>query len=297
MCSTGAAASRAAAARRCNIRRVLIVVLAAAAGCGLPGRPIRLSEAPPQSPPTRFEWSDYAAVLRDGVRPDGVDYAAVIAARATLDRALAALARVGPTATPALLSEPGAVTAFWINAYNAAILRANAQLMAPDRADNRATALPLRTLEPAESAFSFEVDGRSLTPAAMRAAALAAAGDDWRVHFALCDGTRGGPALRATPYLSDALDMQLNEALSAAFDQPQLVFIDHAAQRLGLWGGWYDAPPVRTAAARGADRLFACLLDLASPAQRRRLNTAIGYDLYTIAGDPRANHAAQPANM
>lgn len=265
-------------------------------------------------------WTDYATTLRRCVREGRVDYRILSADHTALDRTLAALASVGPTTVAASFPDDRARLAYWINAYNAAMLRSVVAAIAPIvRADAQggttagqrlARLQKFRPPRSLEWAYRFDIDGRPRTPADLRFEAVAAADHmpatglptaaGWPlrpcVDFSLCSGVAGGPPLAVDPYFPDLLGHQLNEQLRAALGQSQIVFIDHGFQRLRLW------PPLLAARGeliRGYQRrtgvesasLLNVLLDISPADRRRELNAAVGYAERALPSDPRINQA------
>jgi hypothetical protein len=242
--------------------------------------------------PAALDTTDFALVLRRAVRPDGVDYAAVAADLAPLDRFLGRLAAVGPTRTPERFLRREDRLAYWINAFNAAILRAVAAELRPGR-------LPSRLWLSPELAGAFVIDGVRRVPADLRRETLREAGDDWRVRLALCGGRRGDPPLADRPFVPDLLDIQLARQAQAALAAPQIVDIDHARQRLRLGRDLFDLRyrlvadyEARTGAADAA--VLNALLDLSPAARRFELNTAIGYRVELLPFDGDLNHPGEP---
>src|SRR5262249_47742819 len=76
----------------------------------------------PTTRPTSFDYADSSLVLNRAAQPDGVDYAAIIAAPAPLQRFLGKLSVGGPQSTPDLFPRPADRIAYDINAYNAAVM-------------------------------------------------------------------------------------------------------------------------------------------------------------------------------
>lgn len=251
------------------------------------------------SSPADFDWSDYALCLRSAVRDDGVDYTPLLNDPAPLDRALSRLARRGPNLMPQLLATSADRTAYWINAYNAAVLRGVVELIREHRGRAGPQAMPDRQAQAVETSFAFVIDGQKLRPADLRRRALDSAGDDWRVRFALCNGRVVGPGLQRHPFLGDVLDTQLDDAVRGAMARPGVVRIDHGEQQLVIWRGLAELRALlvndfrRRTGAPDAN-LFNVLIEWAAPEHRRLLNRAVGYDEVLMPDDNRINHAGRP---
>lgn len=154
---------------------------------------------------------EFAAVLGAVVKPDGVDYAALLRDHAALDRYRAQLA-AAPVPT-----ERSAKLALFINAYNAETL---ALVIARLPAD--ATRWPAWSIQDAGSAFtsvwksaSFVVAGSRYTLDQLEHAVLRPLGEP-RIHLAINCASRSCPPIAAEPYRAATLEAQL-EAAARAF--------------------------------------------------------------------------------
>ena len=96
-----------------------------------------------------------------------------------------------------------AAVAFWINAYHAIVVAAVVHGEAPETVTGRARMYHW---------FGQNVAGARRTLDQIREVLDGYASADPRVHFAISNGTRGGPRLIATPYTADRLDAQLSAA-------------------------------------------------------------------------------------
>jgi len=76
------------------------------------------------SRPLTYSDTDWATVLQNNVREGLVDYAGLLAQREPLERYYALVGETGPTRTPDQFVSRSAKTAYWINVYNALVLRA-----------------------------------------------------------------------------------------------------------------------------------------------------------------------------
>jgi hypothetical protein len=122
-------------------------------------------------------------------------------ARRSAERVEEALRRFAPI-DPATLDHDGAV-AFWINAYNALVLSAVTHGESPEALAARARMFHW---------FGATIGGSRRTLDDISLILEPAMKVDPRIHFALANGTRGGPALAAEPYVADQLDAQLAAA-------------------------------------------------------------------------------------
>jgi hypothetical protein len=178
----------------------------------------------------------------------------------------------------ARLDHDGAV-AFWINAYHVTLLAAVVHGESPETLAGRARLYHW---------FGQNVGGRRRTLDEIREVLDRYASDDPRIHFAISNGTRGGPQLIATPYAADHLDAQLSAAARRFVNDVDHNYVDSIHQRLKLSRlfSWYRAD---FEAAAGT------LVKFLQPlAERRDLATALsteGLDVRYLPFDWRLNAA------
>lgn len=184
--------------------------------------------------PPSLTWSDWGLTLSRTVVQNRVDYRRILADPAPLERFLAMIARIGPESTPQQFPARDFALAYYINCYNATIVRSVCALAKEGK-------VPAQAPWGLESRFGFRVDGRVQTPADLRRRALDLAGDDWRVRFALCGGLRYGPPLHPRPFLGDLLDGQLDFATRMALYSPDVVATQvERTRKLLLWEGLFQ---------------------------------------------------------
>jgi len=138
-------------------------------------------------------WNDLAQRF---VAQGRVDYAGFAAERAALDRYLAASAE----ADPFRLSSDAARLAFWINAYNACVVKSVL--------DHQ----PLSSVKDVRGFFNrvrFRVAGRELTLDGIEGEGRKL--KDWRIHFAVVCASTSCPPIRPEAYTAQRLDAQLAE--------------------------------------------------------------------------------------
>lgn len=280
--------------------RVLVAVALAAAltGCPPPAvvREVALTQA---DPPTELASADYALVLHRARRGgDGVDYAALAADPAPLERFVRSLARVGPTSTPERFPTAADRTAYYINAHNATVLHA----MLTQCVDGRP---PPRLRRDPRTAARFHVDGNLRTPLELRGLALRESGDDWRVRLALCGGRASDPPLFIRVFNGDSLTEQLEAQKRDAFASPAVIRVDVGEDRLLVSAEIHAvrdrliADYERRTGARRAP-LLAVLLDEAPPDLWAELHSAVGFEVAPLPRSDRPNARASgddPAPM
>jgi len=165
--------------------------------------------------------ADYATLLGDVVRADGVDYDALGQRRAALD----AYVRSLETAAPGAAAEDR--IAFWINAYNALVLQ---QVL-----DRRPANGAFRVGDVAGfwSARTWTVAGRRLSLDGIEGILR----EDFvepRIHFALHRAARGSPPLLPELYRADTLDVVLGQQTRAFLADREHNRFDDARQTAEL---------------------------------------------------------------
>jgi hypothetical protein len=154
----------------------------------------------------------YDALLRAVVRSSGVNY---VALHGRLPELLAFhewLAAHGPTTTPAEFTSASARKTYWLNAYNAIVLRGVAE--APASMNNVIAYLPNNGFFRGRR---WRVDGRELSLDEIENRQVREVFHDARVHFALNCAARSCPPLRASAYRPDRVDAQLDEQAQRYF--------------------------------------------------------------------------------
>jgi hypothetical protein len=180
--------------------------------------------------------------VRDGL----VYYRALKSERATFDRYLTALAA---TTADTVNSWPAnRQLAFWINAYNAFVLRTVIDHY-PIR--GRAADYPAGSIRQIPGAFEkrpHRAGGRTLSLDALERDVIAGFGDP-RALLALGRGGHGGGRLRSEAYTSERLDAQLAAITSELVTRRELVFVDIPNGQLSVSPifSWREAAFVRLA--------------------------------------------------
>lgn len=176
------------------------------------------------APPTQ----GYAQVLAACVKDGKVDYAAVKANVAALDAYLAAVAAVKPDTLGA------DAKAFYINAYNALVLREVVRLK---------DAGPLKSVLDHKGFFDgrkFSVAGEELTLNALEEQKLRKPYADPRIHFAVNCASASCPVLAPTPYETATLDASLDQATKAYLATPHGLRVTKDGVTLTKLMEWYQ---------------------------------------------------------
>jgi hypothetical protein len=174
-----------------------------------------------------------------------VDYAGLATDPLPLERYYYLLSRYSPDSAPDAFPTPSDRLAYWLNAYNAAVLKtvlahypiASVEDVAPPRAF---FFLPRRS-----GFFVFQrirLGNRGTSLYALENRVIRRRFDDPRVHFALNCASRGCPRLRRQPFDPVRLDVQLDRATREFVAEPRNVRIDHAARTVTLSAifDWYE---------------------------------------------------------
>ena len=183
--------------------------------------------------------------VRDGL----VYYRALRAERAVLDRYVRALRDV-----PADFDgwSTGQRVAFWLNSYNALVLRTVVDHY-PVRGDF--PLFPADSIRQIPGAFDdirHVVAGRALTLDAIESSILASLGDP-RVFLALGRGAVGSGRLRSEAYSAERLDEQLTAVVEEFATEPWGVVLDRLAEtvRVSPIFGWRREAFIRAYADHG----------------------------------------------
>jgi len=163
----------------------------------------------------------FSAVLADVVYPEGVDYARLAEHRAGLDSYLATLAAVEPAA----LEAAGADTrlAFWINAYNACMLRLVVDHYPIEKSGgifsrlrNSIAGRPANSVWQIPDVFTgphCAIAGQLRSQDDIEHSIIRPMGDP-RIHFAVNCAAKSCPVLWSDAYEAETLDSQLDRAVS-----------------------------------------------------------------------------------
>jgi hypothetical protein len=165
--------------------------------------------------------------VRDGL----VYYLALKQERGKLDRYVAALGEVSADTVNGWPRERQ--LAYWINAYNAFVLRTVIDAY-PIR--GRAADYPPNSIRQIPGAFErrqFRAGGRLLTLDQIEKDVIGEFGDA-RALLALGRGALGSPRLKSEAYTAERLDSQLNTMVNELVTNRELVFVDAANERLSV---------------------------------------------------------------
>jgi hypothetical protein len=168
----------------------------------------------------------YDDILDLYVRDGQVYYRAMKSSRAGLD---GFLNRVAGESIDSLSREER--LAFWINAYNALVLRT---VIDHYPIQGHTASYPAKSIRQVPGAFdrtTHRVAGRTLTLDQIEQTVLPDFQDP-RVYFALGRGAEGGGRLRSEAYNAAGLEKQLSEAAAECVTRQQCVHVDRPANKL-----------------------------------------------------------------
>ena len=203
----------------------------------------------PTPPPVDPIHKPFDEILDIYVRDGLVYYNALRIERAKFDRYVAAV-----SAVPA--AEAGGwprdrQLAYWINAYNAFVLRT---VIDHYPISGKAADYPANSIRQVSGAFervTFRAGGRTLTLDSLERDVIGGFGDA-RALLALSRGALGGPRLKSEAYTSDRLNAQLTTMAGELVDHHELVRVDTANNTLSVspMFSWREDLFVKAAAGR-----------------------------------------------
>ena len=168
-----------------------------------------------------FDHTVFDRVLRAYVSESGqVNYTALKANRSELDAYIGALGKISPPSHPELFPRREEKLAYWINAYNALVLRGVID------------AYPVKSVKDIKyfSGFFdrtwFKVGGESFTLNYIEHDILRAEFAEPRIHAAINCASVGCPRLGASAFFAEDIEAKLDAATSRFLNEPRNVTID-----------------------------------------------------------------------
>lgn len=225
-----------------------------------------------------FSTSALSDVLHLYVNEKGlVAYAELKQNRRKLDEFAEELARLDPAVYESW--DEKAKIAFWINAYNALVLKLIVDHYPIKASLLKSVVHPKNSIQQIPGAFNgvkFTVMGQAMTLDDIEHGVLRKSFAEPRIHMALVCAAKGCPFLRAEPYTGEKLDEQLDEQTKRFLADPQKFRVDKKKGVVYLssifkWFGGDFVSRYGTDAFRGND------------AQKAVLHFISGYvDYYTV---------------
>lgn len=184
------------------------------------------------------EYREYAAVLKRHVRMPRVDYVALKADRAALDRVVTGFDAPAARGESAWTRDQR--MAFWINAYNAFTLRAIVDHY-PIRGSwfTRHPRNSIRQIDGVWTDLKWQAAGRPVTLDDIEHRTLRPTFKDARIHFAVNCASVSCPPLAAEPYRPQTLDAQLDAAARVFLASPEGIKVDGETLRVTSLFKWY----------------------------------------------------------
>lgn len=268
----------------------------------------------PEGPITAVDHRALSALLGRYVSDAGaVDYEAWKASAAdvaALDRYLGQLTAASPDSHPALFATAAARLSYWINLYNAVVIR---------EVLRRWPLESVRDVEPTLTSkwirgkgffydLRFSVAGDTLNLRDLENKIIRDRFEDARIHFAINCASASCPVIGADSFEPGDLEARLEAATAAFVNQPGNVRVDEVGRaiRLSKIFEWYRGDFERDARARrmGNGRLIDFVRHYARGELRRRLDRAIerrwklaflDYDWSVNSGEATALATSNPA--
>jgi len=177
-----------------------------------------------------FDYTPLQSVLSNYVDAKGmVDYAALKRNRGDLDKMIEQISAVSPDNKPQLFPTREAKLAYWINAYNAWILRIVV--------DNYPTSSITKIGVIPYGAFFVKrvsLGGERMTLRSLENDVIRARFHDPRIHFAINCASASCPPLSTRVYLPGTLDEQLDAAARKFINDNRQVRLDVGGNRIEL---------------------------------------------------------------
>lgn len=290
-----------ASTRRAGDRWTIVVALAVlATGCTtIRPAPLAGGSVIVRRP---FSHEELLPVLRDFVDERGfVNYAGLAAEPMGLNRYYFLLSKYSPDNDRSLFPTERDRLAYWINAYNASVLKA---VIAHEPIDSVRDVRPpfLLSFLPEEAGFfvfqRVTLGRRRVSLYSLENRILRRRFGDPRVHFAINCASVGCSRLRRAPYTAVDLEVQLDEAAREFVADERNVRIDHDERVLYLSSifDWFRKDFTRWLATRlpQHEPTLAYYVALySSPERRGELERAASYEVRFLPYDWRLNR--QPA--
>lgn len=243
----------------------------------------------PSDPPQTFSHAGFDSVLRRFVDGEGrVDYVALKDSSQALHRYYGLLARYSPDSHPGLFSTDESRLAYWINAYNAAVMEAVVRRYPISSVQDIGPPKLLFFLPNLSGFFVFQrmrFGGESMSLRRLENDVVRKRFGDPRIHFALNCASASCPQLPARAFTAEHLDAELDREARIFIAQERNVRIDDEQRVVflsqifewyeGDFVGWYE----ETFPDRTADLISYVSLYLPEGQARRLSGDAAGYEV------------------
>ena len=250
---------------------LLIVGCTSVRPADLSGGPV-IAEVP-------FSHAEFALVLERFVDKKGqVDYAGLKADPLALDRYYYLLSRYSPDNEPDFFPSLSDRLTYWLNAYNAAVLKAVIAHYPIASVEDVRPPFPFRLLVPRKSGFfvlhRMRLGDRTTSLYFLENRVIRKRFPDPRIHFVLNCASRGCPRLRRQPVTPRRLDKQLDEATREFVTEERNVRIDDQERAVYLSAifDWYRGDFLRAQAETRPDEKPTLLRYVAGYVPEERAN-------------------------
>ncbi len=228
---------------RYNLARYgLVALLLFAAGCTV----VRPWSRPWSKGRLRtFSHADFDATLRRFVDAQGmVDYAAIKVYRDDLETYYKQLSFYSPDSHPQLFPTDADKLAYWLNAYNASVIKIVLMYYPVASVGDISSRVPSNFLIPKSGFFvghRILLGGDTFSLYSLENQVIRERFQDPRVHFALNCASRGCPSLQGEAFTGERLEEQLEQATRRFFAEDRNLRVDHETQTVYLSSllSWY----------------------------------------------------------
>lgn len=195
---------------------------------------------------TEFSYKKYAEVLAAHVDDKGlVNYEYLLKNPIKLNQFYAQVAAISPDSHPSLFPSDFDKLAYWINAYNATVLKGVIVYYPIDSVED-VQAPAILFFFPSKSGFfffqRFTYGGKETNLYYLENSVIRGRFKEPRIHFALNCASRSCPKLPKTPFTGDNLENQLDRETRKFINDPDRVRYDAATNTLYLSSifKWYE---------------------------------------------------------
>lgn len=221
--------------------------------------------------PDRFTHTVFDGVLREYVDSEGrVEYARLAEESTALDRYYTSLARRSPDSHPALFHNDSERLAYWINAYNAAVLKLVLEHYPIESVEDVPNPKVLFFAPRLAGFFYFSrivLGGDELSLYALENSIIRERFSEPRIHFALNCASSSCPRLPARAFDAAVLDAQLEAETRTFIAERRNVAIDPDAGTITLSSifAWYESDFLEAVAAGDDENRNPTLVDYIEP--------------------------------
>jgi len=237
------------------------------------------------NPPARFSHTQFDAVLRQVVSERGqVNYQLLLQRESALDQYLGQIAAVSPETHPSLFADQNSRMVYWINAYNAFVLKG---VLRYYPTSGVLETLPLHGFF---WALRFNAGGEYMSLYHLENGILRKRFNEPRIHFAINCASAGCPALAPYAFVAEKLDQQLKMGTEAFIKDELNVRFDEASgiAYLSKIFSWYQED-FQTEPVAGRQTPLAYIIPFLNVEQRRKFSLRQNWEIQYLGYDWRLN--------